>query len=109
MHSDIRHGFVIGFDKEPDISIKELEQKVLTIIEQDLPIEPGKGNFVILAGQHIACTGKRIHVKSSRQIEGFRLLKNYVHDPISRQYLLVGIVGRGRVSGLHEFPPAGRI
>jgi len=105
VHSDVRHGFVIGFDAEPGIDIHELEKKVLDIIAQDLPIKPDKGPAILLAEHRIACTGKRIHVQSSGQIEHFRLVKNYTYDPISRQYLLVGIVGKARVFGFHELPP----
>ena len=78
---------------------------LLDIIAQDLPIKPDKGPAILLAEHRIACTGKRIHVQSSGQIEHFRLVKNYTYDPISRQYLLVGIVGKARVFGFHELPP----
>ncbi|MCI0500077.1 MAG: hypothetical protein L0Y36_10460 [Planctomycetales bacterium] len=105
LHSDVRHGFVVGFDKKPKIDIGELEQKVLSIIEQDLKIHPEKGDYISLSGEKIFCTGKRIHVKSSGQIEKFRLIRNYIYDPISRQSLLVGLVGREKISGLRELPP----
>ena len=39
------------------------------------------------------CTGIRTHVKSTGQIESFRLLPELRFNPIDRQHLLVGIVG----------------
>ena len=77
LHSDVRHGFIIGFPEKPDTDLQVLEDKVY-------------------------CIGKRIHVKSSSEIENFRLVKQYVFDPLSRQYLLVGIVGREEIDGFDE-------
>ena len=39
------------------------------------------------------CTGVRTHVKSSGQIEDFRLLPELRFNPISQEHLLVGLVG----------------
>ena len=39
------------------------------------------------------CTGIRTHVKSTGQIESFRLLPELRFNPIDQQHLLVGIVG----------------
>lgn len=97
LHSDIKHGFVIAFKEKPMIDLVELEQKVLTIINQNIPITPAAGDYICFDTEKFFCTGKRIHVKSSGQIENFRLLKEYKYDPISGQYLLVGIVGREKI------------
>lgn len=102
LHSDVKHGFIIAFPEKPNINIAELEQKVNAIIKDNLTITPSKGDFINLGAQKVYCTGKRIHVKSTGQIENFRLLKEYKFEPISRQYLLVGIVGREKISGFDE-------
>jgi len=47
----------------------------------------------------LACTGTRTHVKTSGQIENFRLLKDLKYDPLSKEYLLVGIVGEKEAAG----------
>lgn len=102
LHSDIRHGFIIGFTQKPDIDLDELEQKVQQIIEQDISIKPDKGDNIRAGDQIVPCSGKRIHVKSTGEIENFRLLKDFVYDKISDQYLIVGIVGREEIEGFDE-------
>jgi len=97
LHSDVRHGFVIAFKEKPTININELEQKVLQKISQNLAITPTTGDYICFDQEKVFCTGKRIHVKSTGQIENFRLVKEYKFDPISEQYLLVGIVGREKI------------
>lgn len=102
LHSDIRHGFVIGFPEKPDIELEDVESKVLEIIQKDIPIKPDKGDYIKAGDEQIFCSGKRIHVKSTGEIENFRLLKDFVYDKISNQYLIVGIVGREEIKGFDE-------
>ncbi|MFW6138219.1 MAG: alanine-tRNA synthetase second additional domain-containing protein [Spirochaetota bacterium] len=104
-HSDVKHGFVIGFDQRPDIDIQELEQKVLEIISQNLPIQPVDENHIKIGPHIIYCTGVRTHVSSSGKIQHFRLLRRIIHEPISREYLLVGIVGKKEIEGFEEIAP----
>lgn len=102
LHSDVRHGFVIGFPEKPDVKLVDVEKKVLEIIAQDIPIKPDKGDYIRTGDEKIFCTGKRIHVKSTGEIENFRLLKDYVYEKICDQYLIVGIVGREEIEGFNE-------
>lgn len=107
VHSNVRHGFVIGFCKKPKFSLTELEKKVLEIIGRDVPIQPIEGQFIKIDGEKIHCTGKRIHVSSSKQIKNFRIMKRFRSDPITKEYLIVGIVGREYIEGLGSLPYAG--
>lgn len=102
LHSDVRHGFIIGFPKKPDIDLDELEQKVLQIIAEDIPITPDKGDYIRAGDEKVFCSGKRIHVKRTGEIENFRLLKDFVYDKMSSQYLIVGVVGREEIDGFDE-------
>ncbi|MDD2478309.1 MAG: hypothetical protein PHS31_00290 [Victivallaceae bacterium] len=97
LHSDVKHGFVIGFLDKPDFDIKELEDKVKKIIAANIPIRPGKDSCIHLADRTIYCTGKRIHVKNSGDIENFRLVKKFFFDPIIKEYLLVGLAGKEKI------------
>ncbi|MDP2876448.1 MAG: hypothetical protein Q8O00_09715, partial [Holophaga sp.] len=105
LHSDVRHGFIIGFDRKPQIDLEELEQKTKEMISQDLPIAAGTGDFVMIGKDPFYCTGKRIHVKRTGAIEHFRLIKDYKFDPISGKYLMVGIVGEEPIEIFHEHAP----
>ncbi len=93
LHSDIKHGFIIGFQEKPDIDLDLLEKRVRAFIDRDEKIYPGEGNYVHMGDLKIYCTGKRIHAKSTGQIENFRLVKEFIVDPITREYLLIGIAG----------------
>jgi GTPase SAR1 family protein len=104
-HSDVRHGFIIGFDEQPAINLAELEAKALDVIHRDIPISPADGDFILMGDQPFHCTGKRIHVKRSSHIENFRLIKDYTFDPVSKKYLLVGIVGAESIEIFDELPP----
>lgn len=105
-HSEVRHGFVIGFDQRPNLDLATLERDTLTLIEQDIPISAGDGDVVLFAGEPFLCTGKRIHVKSSGCIENFRLMKDFKYDPISKKFLMVGIVGKEPIEIFDEHAPA---
>jgi len=105
LHSDVRHGFILGLDEKPDIDIYKLQEQVLEIISKGLPISQGKGDYVLFGDEPFYCTGKRIHVKNTNQIENFRLLKEYRFDPISSKYLLVGVIGEEPIEIFDEHPP----
>lgn len=93
LHSDVKHGFVIGFSAPPAIDLKKLEQDILSVIAQDLPITPADEEHIRIGDEVMECTGIRTHVKSTGQIESFRLLPELRFNPIDQQHLLVGIVG----------------
>ncbi len=93
LHSDVKHGFVVGFKEAPNIDIRELEAEVLAIIAQDIPIVPDGESHIKIGEERIPCTGIRTHVCSSGHIEAFRLLPEFRYDPIGQEYLLVGLVG----------------
>lgn len=104
-HSDVKHGFVIGFRRKPKFKISELEKKVLAVIKSDVEIKEADGNFIQIGEKDIFCTGKRVHVKSSGEIERFRLVKEFIYDPITKEHLLVGLVGREDLPDMKTFPP----
>ena len=93
LHSDVKHGFVIGFQEKPDIDLDLLEERVKAFIARNEKIYPADGNYVCMGDLKIYCTGKRIHVKSTGEIENFRLIKQFVVDPITKEYLLIGVAG----------------
>ena len=70
LHSDVRHGFVIGFPEKPDADLQTLEDKVNALIKADVSIRPDKGDYIRVGNDRVRCTGKRIHVKSCLQLHG---------------------------------------
>lgn len=99
VHSDVKHGFVLGFNrKKPDFDIDELERKVREVIAKDLPISYVDEEHIGIGENIHPCTGPRTHVPSTGCVENFRLIKKYFYDPISDRYLLAGRIGE-RVAG----------
>jgi len=93
LHSDVHHGFILEFAEKPDIDLEELEQYVKSKIERDLPVSYVDDHHIRLGDKLHQCTGPRMHVTSTGQIENFRVIKEIKQDPISGRYLVVGLVG----------------
>lgn len=102
LHSDVKHGFVIIFDKKPDINIKDLEKKVKDVIKSGVPIRPLGDDKIGIGDFSMYCSGARTHVKSSSEIVNFRLIKEYRYNPIPRTYLLIGTVGHKEIAGFEK-------
>ena len=104
-HSDVRHGFVLSFTDKPDIDIPALRNDVLDMISRNIPISY-KDDMHIMIGEHEhVCTGPRMHVKNTGEIENFTLLDELLFDPISKTYMLIGLVGNAseqRISDLNQ-------
>jgi len=102
-HGDVKHGFILSFNKKPNIALSVLEKKVNDLIQQDLlvsyldPTHIKMGNSII---QH--CTGPRTHISSTHQIKNFHLLEDYVFDPQKQSYELVGMVSEETIKDIHK-------
>ncbi len=102
-HGDVKHGFAITFpEREPDFDIYEVEDKVNELIRSNLPITYADNTHISVNGQLHHCTGPRIHVHHTGQIENFHLLHHFIYDRFSRQYLLVGCVGDDAIKTLKK-------
>lgn len=102
LHSDVKHGFVIKFPEKPDIDIEQLEAKVKDIIAKNVAIGTSKKDSICIGDWEMYCTGARTHVKTSGEIEDFRLHKEYIYDPIWKEYMLVGMVGQKYRAGIED-------
>lgn len=102
-HDDVKHGFVISFpEKKPDFDIAELEKKVNAMINDDLPVTYLDSRHVSIGGYTHKCTGPRIHVSRTSQIENFHLLPHFIYNRFSGRYLLVGCVGQDAEKNLEK-------
>ena len=93
-HGDVRNGFVLQFRKKPDIDLALLENQMKDLIKRDLAISYVDENHINIADYLHYCTGPRIHVRSTGEIEAFKLLDQILYDPYEKQYLIVGMVGK---------------
>lgn len=93
-HDDVRHGFCMYFqDNKPDIDLVKLEAQVNEMIRQDLPITYVDDHHVSIGSQLHYCSGPRIHVGHTGQVQNFRLMHHFIYDRLKRRYLIVGCVG----------------
>ncbi len=93
-HSDVRHGFILQFDQKPPVDLEALEAYVQRKIAEGLPVSYVDDLHISIGGKKHRCTGPRMHVANTSEIENFRLLKEIKYDPMSEKYLLVGLVGQ---------------
>ena len=102
LHSDVKHGFVITFAEPPEIDIAELDARIRSLIEANLPITYADENHIRIGEIMMECTGPRIHVKSTGCIENLRLVPRLRYDHITHEHMLVGTVGNDRTVGFES-------
>ena len=92
-HGDVRRGFVLRFPHKPDISLDDLESHINDLIAQDLRISFKDDNHILIGEKPLLCSGPRMHVSSTGDIKRFSLVKEWIQEPISRSYMLTGMIG----------------
>ncbi|HEX3015754.1 MAG TPA: alanine-tRNA synthetase second additional domain-containing protein [Desulfobacteria bacterium] len=92
-HADVKHGFVLEFTEKPDFDLDLVEQRVLDLIKQDLPICYHDDEHIRIGTDVCSCTGPRLHVDRTGKVTGFHLLKEFRWDPVRKLYNLAGVVG----------------
>ena len=91
--SAVLMGGIVAYDPRVKHEVLHVEQKVLDIINQEMPVTYVDENHINVGGRIHKCSGPRIHVPNTGNIENFKLLPHLIHDPFKRRYLLVGCVG----------------
>jgi hypothetical protein len=81
------------YSAKPQVDLALVERLVQEMIAMDLPITAVGDRHISIGGEEVACTGPRIHVRSTVEIRNFRLLKEYFFDPLTREYSITGLVG----------------
>lgn len=94
VHTDVRHGFVLEFKQKPNIEIQTLEKEINELISKKIDICFCDDVHIKIGGEiKVFCTGPRLHVRNTSEIENFRFLKEFRFDYLSKLYALVGLVG----------------
>lgn len=104
VHGDIKHGFVMEFAEKPEIDLDELERRVRQYIEQDIGIHYFDDEHIKIGDNVCDCTGPRLHVKRTSNIQNFRLIKRLYWDPIQDLHVLAGLIGPMEDPGEISFP-----
>jgi hypothetical protein len=72
------------------------------MIADDLAVTYLDSRHVSIGGYTHLCTGPRIHVSRTGQIENFHLLHHFIYNRFSGRYLLVGCVGKNAEKNLER-------
>lgn len=107
IHADVKGGFVLEFSQKPQIDLPWLEATVREYIGEALPVSYHDEEHIIIGREELCCTGPRIHVNNTAEIENFRLLPEFRYDPIHKVYALVGLVGRSKGDDLKDLNKLG--
>ena len=91
--ADIRNGYVLKFNEKPDLDLARLEKRIKELIAQDLRINYCDEDNIFVGEQILPCEGPRLHVKSTGEIENYRLYPELVYDQRYGAWCLVGLVG----------------
>ena len=95
-NSDVRKGFVLVFAEKPALNLAELEEKVRGIIDQHIDVAYYDENHIQFGNyEPVRCSGPRIHIRNTNEIEKFRLIRDFTYDRLNNTYSLVGLVGAG--------------
>jgi len=104
-HDDVRRGFILSFRDKPDIDLKALEDHINDMIQKDIPVSFKDDEHIQIGDIIYPCSGPRMHVKSTKDIIHFTVAKRFVQEPISKRWLLTGVVGekvQGKISDLNK-------
>lgn len=94
--ADIAKGYVLKFNDDPELSsddLRRLEERILALIEMDLPISYLDEDHIKVGERILLCEGPRIHVESTGKIEDFSLHHSLIYDARYDAYCLVGLLG----------------
>jgi len=92
-HADVRRGFILSFYAKPELDLVALEAEINTYIQEDMQICYSDENHILIGDEIHKCTGPRMHVRSTGEVERVALLRELLQEPITDLYLLVGVVG----------------
>jgi len=102
LHSDIKHGFVINFTDKPNIDLDKLKDRIFDLIKQNLSISFVDENHLMIGDMIMECTGPRVHVKSTGEIENLHIFSQLKLDPRTKEYMLIGTVGKPQTAGIED-------
>lgn len=93
-HNDVRRGFVLEFKEKPEVDLDDLESRVLELINADIQISYHDDHSITIGDEIYPCTGPRIHVRRSSEIQDFRLAKEVKYNAYTKVFNIVGTVGQ---------------
>ncbi len=93
VHGDIRRGFLLKFPQKPQVDLTQAEEYIKDLIAQDVPVSYHDERHILIGDKLHYCTNPRMHCASTGEVKNFHLLKEFHHDILNDDYLLVGLIG----------------
>lgn len=101
-HGDVRRGFILEFSTKPPAPPAEVEAEVRRLIRADLPVCYGDDRHIRIGGTAVSCSGPRLHLMRTGDINGFALLSQWLFDPMTGRWDLVAQVGEDATGRLRH-------
>ena len=90
--SDIKNGFLLRFIQPADIDFDKLARRIQERLAENLPVRYHDETHIMLGDAVMHCTGPRLHVRNTEEVENFRLIRKFIRDEKTDTYCLVGIL-----------------
>lgn len=101
-HGDVMRGFVLEFASDPHIDIAELDAKARKIIDSAVSVAYIDEMHIRIGEHTIRCTGPRIHLSNTSELEFFEMAPQIIFNPVNNSYMLVGVVAKNRLHDLRD-------
>lgn len=101
-HSDVMRGFVLEFNREPTFDLAELSEKAKKIISSGALVAYVDEQHIRIGDHVIKCTGPRIHLTNTSQLEFFEIAPQIIYDSVRQVYMLIGVVDARKLQNLHD-------
>lgn len=91
--SDIRNGFMLRFTQKIDLDLAALARRLDERLAENLPVRYHDESHILIGDSMMHCSGPRLHLRNTSEVRDFHLLQEFIRDPKTDTYCLVGILG----------------
>ena len=109
--SDIKNGFLLRFVTKIDLDFDRLSECIRQRLSENQPVRYLDESHIMIGESTIPCAGPRLHVRNTSEVEGFKLVKQFVWDEKTGTYCLVGTLEHPKehMGILHNFHVGGAL
>ena len=103
--SDIKNGFLLRFTRSAALDFDKLAERIQERLAENLPIRYHDETHIMIGDSIMYCTGPRLHLRDTGEVEGFRLIRKFIRDEKTNTHCLVGILQQqeGNKGDLYNF------
>jgi len=90
--SDIKNGFLLRFIRHVELDFDKLAKRIRERLDEKLPVRYHDETHIMIGDAVLHCSGPRLHVRSTEEVEDFRLIRAFIRDEKTDTYCLVGML-----------------